>query len=61
MDAVRSSETLLDFYYATRRHIPKGSTLHTHHVENIISHTDFDLKHVQLRYTVLRALAATGV
>jgi hypothetical protein len=61
MEAVRSSETLLDFFYATRRHIPKDSILHTHGIENITSHTDFGLEYVKLRFTVLIALVAIGV
>jgi hypothetical protein len=46
MEAVRSSETLVNFYRITRRHIQEGSTLHQagalirieFHYDQILSH-----------------------
>jgi hypothetical protein len=39
MEAARTSETLVNFYQTTRHYNPEDSHLHTHHHENLKSHT----------------------
>jgi membrane-bound lytic murein transglycosylase MltF len=41
MEAVRSSETSVNFYQTTRRNIPEDSHLHTRRRENLKSHYYF--------------------
>jgi hypothetical protein len=41
MEAVSSSETLVDFYHTTRRHILGDSILHSHQCENLKSNNTF--------------------
>jgi hypothetical protein len=38
MEAVRTSETSVNFYETTRRNIPEGCHLHTRRRENLKSH-----------------------
>jgi type IV secretory pathway TrbD component len=38
MEAARTSETLVNFYQATRRYNPEDSHLHTHRRENLKSY-----------------------
>jgi hypothetical protein len=38
MEAVRTSETSVDFYETTRRNIPEACNLHTRRRENLKSH-----------------------
>jgi hypothetical protein len=37
IEAIRSSETLVNFYWTTRRHIPENSTIHSHSSKNLKS------------------------
>jgi hypothetical protein len=39
MEAVSTSETLVDFYETTLCNMPEDSYPHTHHCENLKSHT----------------------
>jgi hypothetical protein len=39
MEAARTSEMLVDIQLRTRQYIPEDSGLHTHHRENLKSHT----------------------
>jgi hypothetical protein len=38
MEAICSSETLVETLWTTRRHIPEDATLHHHHCENLKSY-----------------------
>jgi len=38
MEAAELSEMLVDFYYATQRHIPESSKIHCHCHKNLKSH-----------------------
>jgi hypothetical protein len=40
MEAVRTSETSVNFSVTTRRYIPEDSKLHTSHRENLKSHIE---------------------
>jgi hypothetical protein len=40
INAVRSSETSLNFYRTTRNHIPEDNTPHSHRVENLSSNKE---------------------
>jgi hypothetical protein len=42
MEAARISETLVNFYQATRRYNPEDSNLHTHRRENLKSYLVFE-------------------
>jgi hypothetical protein len=41
MEAVCSSEMLVDFYWTTWPHVSEGSVLDGHHYENLKFNTDF--------------------
>jgi len=43
MEAVRTSETSVNFNVTTRRYIPEDSKLHTRRRENLKSHTEPNL------------------
>jgi hypothetical protein len=44
MEAVRTSKTVVNFNVTTQRYIPEDSKVHTHHRENLKSHTKHSFK-----------------
>jgi hypothetical protein len=48
MEAVRSSETLKNFYQTVRCHTPKYSNVRNHGFDNLISHTKPTASHISV-------------